>query len=94
MSNRLPERTNPSAARARFRIIDSNDTRGTSISYELRHVLCGKKGCARLHGPYWYAYWRAGTRTRSYYVGKEFRPVWFKANGTPQKRRDQPEAEG
>lgn len=67
--------------------VRTGQSRGTSISYELRFVLCGKAGCKRLHGPYWYAYWRAGKRVRSYYVGKEFKPVWFKANGTPQKRR-------
>lgn len=34
-------------------------------------VRCGKESCrACPHGPYWYAYWREGGRTRSRYVGK------------------------
>ncbi len=39
----------------------------------LRHetVQCGKPGCTRCpHGPYWYAYWREGNRTRKRYIGK------------------------
>ena len=39
----------------------------------LRHeyVQCGKAGCTRCpHGPYWYAYWREGSRLRSGYIGK------------------------
>jgi hypothetical protein len=48
---------------------------GHSITYELRFTLCGKKGCARQHGPYWYAYWTAGGRVRTVYVGKAFRRV-------------------
>lgn len=38
-------------------------------------VRCGKKGCrcarGELHGPYWYAYWTEGGKTKSQYVGKE-----------------------
>jgi hypothetical protein len=48
---------------------------GRAITYELRHVLCGKRGCSKLHGPYWYAYWSAGGRVRHCYIGKEFRSV-------------------
>jgi hypothetical protein len=36
----------------------------------LELVLCGKAKCKRLHGPYWYAYWQQGARTRKVYVGK------------------------
>jgi hypothetical protein len=41
-----------------------------SVTYRLERVSCGKncKGCP--HGPYWYAYWREGGKTRSKYVGK------------------------
>lgn len=49
--------------------------RGHAITYALRPVLCGKPGCARHHGPYWYAYWTAGGRVRSVYIGKQFRKV-------------------
>jgi hypothetical protein len=41
-----------------------------TITFELRHVLCGKKGCARLHGPYWYAEQRVGKKVRWVYIGK------------------------
>ena len=41
------------------------------VSYRLEPVNCGKPGCTRCpHGPYWYAYWREGTRSRSRYIGK------------------------
>lgn len=46
--------------------------RGRGITYELRHVLCGKANCRKLHGPYWYAYWTAGGRVRTAYIGKKF----------------------
>ena len=42
-----------------------------AVSFRQEMVRCGKKGCTRCpHGPYWYAYWREGGRTRSRYVGK------------------------
>jgi hypothetical protein len=44
-------------------------------TYQSEMVRCGKKGCrcsrGELHGPYWYAYWTEGGKTRSEYVGKE-----------------------
>lgn len=44
-------------------------------TYQREMVRCGKKGCkcaeGQLHGPYWYAYWTEGGRTRSQYVGKK-----------------------
>lgn len=49
--------------------------RGHAITYELRPVLCGKPGCKRHHGPYWYAYWTAGGRVRTAYIGKTFQRV-------------------
>jgi hypothetical protein len=41
-----------------------------SVTYGREKVTCGKncKGCP--HGPYWYAYWREGGKTRSKYIGK------------------------
>lgn len=49
--------------------------RGHGITYERKAVLCGKKGCEKLHGPYWYAFWTAGGRVRSVYIGKKFQTV-------------------
>jgi hypothetical protein len=44
-------------------------------TYRLEEVRCGKKNChcaeGKPHGPYWYAYWTEGGRTRSQYVGKK-----------------------
>lgn len=45
------------------------------ITYQLQYRKCGKSSCSTCrngqgHGPYWYAYWREGTRLRSGYVGK------------------------
>lgn len=39
--------------------------------YRQEHVRCGKPRCRRCpHGPYWYAYYREGGRTRRQYVGR------------------------
>jgi hypothetical protein len=45
------------------------------ITYQLQYRKCGKPSCSTCkngvgHGPYWYAYWREGTRLRSGYIGK------------------------
>lgn len=44
-------------------------------TYRSEMVRCGKKSCqcadGKLHGPYWYAYWTEGGRTRSQYIGKK-----------------------
>ena len=45
------------------------------ITYQLQYRKCGKVSCRTCrdgqgHGPYWYAYWREGSRLRSGYVGK------------------------
>lgn len=46
-----------------------------SVTYQREMVKCGKAKCSKWHGPYWYAYWTEGTRTRSLYIGKERRPA-------------------
>lgn len=45
------------------------------ITYQHQYRKCGKASCSTCrngqgHGPYWYAYWREGSRLRSGYVGK------------------------
>jgi hypothetical protein len=45
------------------------------ITYQLQYRKCGKVSCSTCrngqgHGPYWYAYWREGSRLRSGYIGK------------------------
>jgi hypothetical protein len=43
----------------------------SKVTFRQEMVKCGKAGCTTCpHGPYWYAYWREGGRTRSRYVGK------------------------
>ena len=59
-------------------------------TYRRELVRCGKKGCkcadGQLHGPYWYAYWTEGSRTRSQYIGKKL-PSGVKAPKESGKRR-------
>ena len=49
---------------------------GVTPTYAQQYRRCGKPSCplcaagGRGHGPYWYAYWREGGRTRSRYLGK------------------------
>ncbi|HTI13240.1 MAG TPA: DUF6788 family protein [Dictyobacter sp.] len=45
------------------------------ITYQLQYRKCGKTSCSTCrngqgHGPYWYAYWREGSRLKSGYIGK------------------------
>ncbi|HEX8983088.1 MAG TPA: DUF6788 family protein [Ktedonobacterales bacterium] len=45
------------------------------ITYQLQFRKCGKPTCGTCkrgpgHGPYWYAYWREGSKLRSGYIGK------------------------
>jgi hypothetical protein len=42
------------------------------LVYQRERVLCGKPGCSRLHGPYWYAYWARKGRQVSRYIGLKF----------------------
>ncbi len=49
-------------------------------TYRQRYIRCGKAGCTTCseglgHGPYWYAYWREGTKIRSTYIGKQRTPL-------------------
>ena len=50
-------------------LAEVGDFRPGSLSTSMRR--CGKANCTRCpHGPYWYAYWKEGGRTRSRYVGR------------------------
>jgi len=45
------------------------------VTYRQQFTRCGKQRCRKCkegtgHGPYWYAYWREGSRLRSGYIGK------------------------
>lgn len=63
---------------------DHHDTVGTharySVTYQSELVRCGKANCKGCrsgggHGPYWYAYWTEGGKTRTLYIGKKRRPA-------------------
>lgn len=58
-------------------IVDTKQRRdGTRfLTYQLELVRCNKPGCHRLHGPYWYAYWKRGGRTRKRYIGRVWREL-------------------
>jgi hypothetical protein len=50
------------------------------ITYQLQHRKCGKSNCntcrtGKGHGPYWYAYWRDGARTRAKYIGRTLKRI-------------------
>jgi len=60
---------------------------GASVTYQLERVQCGKPRCRKWHGPYWYAYWSAGGRTRSLYVGLKLRPAAEVASELVERRR-------
>lgn len=51
------------------------EKRAGQRTYRLQSVRRGKEKCkcaaGELHGPYWYAYWTEGGRTRSQYIGKK-----------------------
>ncbi len=55
------------------------------VTYQRELVLCGKRTCNRRHGPYWYAYWKDGTRTRKRYIGKVFRELKARETLTPAR---------
>ena len=63
------------------------------ITYQLQYRKCGKSACSTCrvgtgHGPYWYAYWREGTRLRSGYIGKIHIEEEVKAELTAQLSDD------
>lgn len=63
----------PGGAGTRRRVLKEHKT--VNKNYQLENVRCGKKNCqcaeGKLHGPYWYAYWTEGGKTRSQYIGKK-----------------------
>jgi hypothetical protein len=67
------ESVNPDGAAIKRQVLEKHTT--SNKTYQLEGVRCGKKNChcaeGKLHGPYWYAYWTEGGRTKSQYVGKK-----------------------
>ena len=63
------------------------------VTYQYQYRKCGKSTCGTCrnsqgHGPYWYAYWREGSRLRSGYIGKVHPDEETKAELTPQLSED------
>jgi hypothetical protein len=53
-------------------VLEPEDVPGVSRpTYRQQWVRCGKDCASCPHGPYWYAFWREGERTRSQYIGRE-----------------------
>ncbi len=56
-----------------------------NATLEQRFVKCGKPRCGTcakggpMHGPYWYAYWKDGTRVRTRYLGVKISEAQFQA---------------
>ena len=51
---------------------DTPEDPESGVTYRLETVRCGKPSCRSCpHGPYWYAYYREGTRLRSRYIGRD-----------------------
>jgi len=66
--------------------------RDQHITYQLQFRKCGKASCSTCrngqgHGPYWYAYWREGSRLRSGYVGK-VHPSLQRSNSLPSEKKE------
>ena len=62
------------------------------ITYQLQFRKCGKPSCSTCrdgqgHGPYWYAYWREGSRLRSGYVGKPAEVAPPSGETAPRRRQ-------
>lgn len=65
--------TKPDGAATKRQVLEKHTT--ANKTYQLEGVRCGKKNChcveGKQHGPYWYAYWTEGGKTRSQYIGKK-----------------------
>lgn len=42
-----------------------------AITLQQKRIRCGKRRCRKLHGPYWYAFFKVDGRTRCRYIGRE-----------------------
>jgi hypothetical protein len=56
------------------------------VTYRLENVRCGKPSCKSCpHGPYWYAYYREGSKLRSRYIGRQLPAGVTGSSVMPQK---------
>ncbi len=70
------------------RVVEVRRHEPTGTIYQLEYKRCGKPTCrcarpdAQRHGPYWYAYWREGGKTKSRYIGKHLDAAHFSNDPT------------
>ena len=71
------------------------------ITYQLQYRKCGKPSCRICrsgpgHGPYWYAYWREGSRLCSAYIGKvrPASPAASRESSAPESTTETDSGEG
>jgi hypothetical protein len=70
-----PQETSPSKSPKKREVIQIQHL--NDRIYQLERVCCGESGCkcagenGKLHGSYWYAYWREDGKLKSCYVGKK-----------------------
>jgi hypothetical protein len=50
----------------------------TKITLQRKLIRCGDRSCEKLHGPYWYGYFKLDGRTRCVYIGRELSPAMRK----------------
>jgi hypothetical protein len=89
----MPQRVLRKTGKTQNRVVDHvcpthDQLAGASVTYQLERVQCGKPKCRKWHGPYWYAYWSAGGRTRSLYIGKRLRPAADVATELVERRKN------
>ncbi len=57
------------------------------MHYAQEYIRCGKNCGKCPHGPYWYAYWRAGGKLKKKYIGKTFKPFTHQAEDDEAAKR-------
>ena len=77
--------------RAHHKHDGGEEKRAGRKTYRLERVRCGSEKCkcvsGELHGPYWYAYWSEGGKTRSMYLGKKKPTREHPTSGSRQRSR-------
>lgn len=60
----------------RVELVAGSSWSHAGVTYQQQLVSCGKKGCDKMHGPYWYGFHRDPNdgSSRSMYVGRELPP--------------------
>src|SRR4026207_1284026 len=59
----------------------------SDVTHQPKWIQCGKRSCAKWHGPYWYAFYRDHStgsrsgRTRAKYIGRTLPPELDRLRG-------------